>query len=593
MARYMLIRTHQQIWGETMSTTINLLVILLMGILSFDTAAKTFLIRGNKTPIELNLTQFEERNGTIEFQDDLSLDLPYKSLELYNVEGRLWDYDEETGLFDSAELVVSFQDFLSQLYDENVPITMDIRAKVLVTVTEGNDLITRIPLNSKKRYLQLQAVGGRYLGFGPLNFEIPLIQAEQEMGLGLEEPTFFLSGALSGLGAFLSPIQMAGFGISTEKVFKYRPKTTFGLKDDVLKAMLFDGQLAIVGSAGIPKLPVSLTGELVTQFDGPMIEKRKQGFNGDLEASYKFSGELGLSLELGNASAYMVKPTLMGERGHIDMIFSGVQDPTLPFLPADFPVQPGKEIKLAGRMSSKLDRSFFVAHMDYSILNIPLSQGRLNIDKNGVLASGFWRTPVSRIGFTGEVSKRKVALTGSAQAKLDVNGVLEKTEWVTNAAICGSRYATSGAKCGYKFLSGEVRCLGSKIPHGICMRRCKKAPVRPGIPTPQARFTCEQQCFLQVGAHCKKAKKCSFPKRCQRIVKIPNSNLGHISAEIALLISNAGLGGEVSAEFCPLKEKCAKLPAGKVKLDISNIKKPKVCIGKGVGGSSKGLCVGI
>lgn len=576
-----------------MKHNLKLLIVLLMGLMAFDAAAETFLIRGNKTPILLELTQFEERNGTVTFQDDLTLDLPYKSLELFNVEGRLWDFDEETGLYDSAELIVSFGDFLTQLYGEGAIITMDNRAQAIVTLTEGNDLVTRIPLDSKKRYLQIQAIGGRYLGIGQLNFEIAILQAEQEIGLGLEEPTLFLTAALSGLGAFLSPIQMAGLGISTKKVFKFEPKTTFGFNEDIKKAMRFNGQLAIVGSAGIPKIPVSLTGELVTQFDGPLIEKRKQGFNGNLGSSYKFSGEFGLSLELGNASAYMVRPTLMGERGDVEMTFSGVQDPKVPLLPSDFPIKSGKEIKIAGRMSSKLDRSFFVAHMDYTVLNIPLSQGRLNIDKNGVLASGFWSTPVSRIGLTGEVSKRKIALTGSAQARLDVNGVLEKTEWVTNAAICGTRYATSGAKCGYKFLSGKVQCLASKIPHGICMKRCKKAPVRPGLPTPQARFTCEQQCFLQVGVHCKKAKKCSFPNSCERVVRIPNSNLGHISADVALLLSTAGIGGEVTAEFCPLKKKCAKLPAGKVRLDVSDIKKPKVCIGKGVAGSSKGLCVGI
>lgn len=567
--------------------------LLLVGLSAFDAAAKTFLIRGNGTPIEINLTHFEEHNGSIVFQDDLSLDLPYKSIELFNVEGRLWDYDEETGLYDSAELVVSFQDFLSQLYGDGAVINVDIRAQAMLTMTEGNELVTRIPLNSKKRYLQLAAIGGRYLGFGPLNFVLAIIQAEQEIGLGLEEPTMFFTGALSGLGAFLSPISMAGFGISTKRVFGYKPKTTFGLNDDTKKAMVFNGQLAIVGSAGIPKLPISLTGELVTQFDGPLIEQKKQGFNGDLEASYKFSGELGLFLELGDASAYFLRPTLAGERDHVDMIFSGVQDPTVAFLPEDFPLQPGKEMKIAGRMSSKLDRSFFIAHTDFSILNIPLSQGRLNIDKKGVLAAGFWKTPVSRIELSGKVSKKKVALKGQAQAKLDVNGVLKKTEWVTNAAICGTRYAASGAKCGYQFLSGKIRCAASKIPHAICMNKCKKADSsRIGGPRIN-RFSCELRCFASVGNHCKKAKKCRFPKRCQRVVKIPNSKLGHISADIALLLSTAGLGGEVSAEFCPLKKKCTKLPAGNVKLDVSDIKRPKVCIGKGVAGSQKGLCVGI
>lgn len=83
------------------------------------------------------------------------------------------------------------------------------------------------------------------------------------------------------------------------------------------------------------------------------------------------------------------------------------------------------------------------------------------------------------------------------------------------------------------------------------------------------------------------------PGKEMKIAGRMSSKLGHISADIALLLSTAGLGGEVSAEFCPLKKKCTKLPAGNVKLDVSDNKRPKVCIGKGVAGSQRGLCVGI
>lgn len=575
---------------KTHSIVRNSLIALLMAVFAINAQAETFLVRGNSQPIEFEITQYEERNGSIFFEHDLQLILPYTTVSLANVSGELWDLDEKTGVYESATVEFMAQDFFSQLYGNVVPITYPSRNLLALTVTEGRDLTTRVPLDSKKRYFQVEATQGSYLSFGPMDFELAILQAEAELGLGLEEPTLFFTGALSGLGAFLSPISMAGFGVSTKKVFKYEAKTTFGLSKEIRKQMIFNGQLAIVGSAGIPKLPISLTGELVTQFDGPLVENRKQGFNGNLEASYKFSGELGLSLQLGDASAMFQRPTLLGKKDELEMTFSGVQDPTFPLLPADFPLQPGKEMKIAGRMSSKIDRSFFNVHTDYSVLNIPLSEGRLFIDKKGVFASGFWKTPISKIELSGEVSNKKVAMRGTAKAKIDVNGTLKTVETITNAAVCGTKMATDGAKCGYDYLYGKVRCAAGQISHRLCMADCKRqGDLQLGM---RGRFTCEMRCFATVSTLCKKAKRCRVAKTCKRTVSIPNTNLGHISAEVSLLLSNEGLGGDVAAEFCPLKKKCAKLPAGNVNLDVSDLTKPKVCIGKGVAGSNKGLCVG-
>lgn len=562
---------------------------LLVWLVGFQAVAETFYVRGNSTPVRLEIMRHKVQNGTVKFSSDLVLDLPYSSVTLSRVRGELWDRDEQSGVYESFRLEVSAQDFFSQLYKGELPVSLQKRGRLTLTIADGHDLETRIPLNSSKRYLQFSARQGEYLGIGPLDFELATIQGEGEIGIGLEEPTLFLSAGLSGLGAFLSPVSEAGLGISTKKVFRFEPRTTFGIDKKTKKEMTFNGQLVVLGSAGIPKLPVSLTGEIITQFDGPLVERRRQGFNGDLEASYKFSGELGLSLYLGDASAVFTQPTLAGKRGPLEMVFSGVQDPHVPLLPKDFPLQPGNEIRMAGLMSSQVEKSFFMAHTDFSVLNIPLSQGRLRMDKRGLFASGFWKTPLSRISFSGEVSKDQVNLQGQAQAKLDVNGILEKVEKVTDAGICGVKKVASGAKCGYNFLSKKIRCSVAKFSHNRCMKNCRQGRVG-GMPS---RFSCELQCFAHVKPYCKKAKSCNVAKTCERTIRIPDTKLGHISADIGLLISNEGMGGEVSAEFCPIKKKCATIPASSVQLDLSDIKKPKVCVGKGTAGSTRRACVGI
>ena len=565
------------------------LCLLLIGLLSRNVLGETFLVGDNKRPLVIEADEYEDQSGTILIKGALVIKTGAYELTLVDTEAELWDYNEETGEYDSFELLVDAQDFLDQLYGKNSFFYMRKKINIRLTYKEGSSLVTRIPLDSKKKYFLVDGLAGEYFSVGMLNFEIPKFQLQTQIGLGLDDRAFFFTGDLSGLGAFLSPISMAGFGVALSKVFKFYPKTEFEIDP---KEMSFNGQTVIMGTASIPKLPISLTGELVTLYDGPLFQQRKLGFNGELVASYKFSGELGLSLHLGNASGLMNK-SVLGDRDHlVEVTFSGVQDPTLSFLPKDFPIQLGKEVKLAGRMSTRLPRSYFIAHSDFEVLNIPLSQGRMRIDSSGVVANGFMRTPVSRISFSGAVSKKAVSLKGKAQARLDIKGLVKKVETVTNGAICGFNFATSGAKCGYNFVFGGVGCAVAKISLNSCQKRCRNSRTIGGPRLPGRVKYCEIGCFAKVKAMCKKAKKCKFPKTCKRVVKIPNQKLGYISAELDLIISNQGLGGQAKASFCPLRKKCVRLPSGEVKLDLSNVKKPKVCVAKGVAGSNKGLCVG-
>jgi hypothetical protein len=566
-----------------------ILSLLLIGFSTDFTYADTFLVGGNRSPIAIETEESRDHFGTAEFQGALVIDLGDRVLNLFGAHGRLWDYDEQRGEYGGFEVTVDAQQLFDELYGTNSIFYMQKKLTITLKLVEGHQVTSKIPLDSKKKYFLVEGMAGEYFTFGSLNFQIPKIQLETQLGLSLEDKALFFTGDLSGLGAFLSPISMAGFGIAMNPIFKFVPKTTFEINP---KEMIFNGQTAIVGSAGIPKLPISLTGEMVTQYSGPLFEQSKLGFNGELVAAYKFSAELGLSLHLGNASAFMKKPTLLGSKENPEITFSGVQDPKFSFLPKEFPLQPGSSAKIAGRISSDLKRSYFVSHTDFEVLNIPLSQGRMRIDKVGVVASGFMKTPVSKISFSGSVKSKKVAFKGSAQARLDIEGLVKKVEQVTNGSICGYEFARSGARCGYNFVFGGIGCAVAKLTLNKCQKQCRLTRIG-GPRMGGALWTCEMGCFARVESSCKKAKKCKFPRTCQRVVKIPNQRLGYISADIGLLISNSGLGGSVKASFCPLKSKCARLPAGNIRLDTSNIKRPKVCIAKGVAGSNKGMCVGI
>lgn len=577
-------KPHQANTRPTILATCLILIAYLL--ISTNTQAAVYKVGGNKSPLVLVTNSNQGQGDTVSIHGSLQIQTPIKTLRLANVNGKLSHYNRKTGEYQRMEIWAEAGDVFNDLLPgSNMMLRSNKRAIVKLSIQPGNTIETPLKIATNKKYLYIEGRAGEYIELGALNFSIPKIENRMAYGFDFDYGALFFTASIHGLGAFLSPIDMAGIGISSYPTFIFKPRSSYGIN---VRQNTFNGQLAFVGSGSIPKLPLNLNGQMVALLNTPTFEVKKLGINGTVTAAYKFSAELGLKLHLGDASGVLH----INKNGQKEMIFSGVQDPRFPFLPKDFPLKTGKRAKIAARISTDLKRSYVQGFSDSRILGVPLSRTTYRIDERGVKATGFWKTPVSNIKLSGTIAQNKVDMQGYVGKRIDIQGLAKVTETVTNGAICGYKYATDGLKCGYHFMTKVIGCSAAKVGFNFCAQKC--AIQRIGK-NGKARYrACILKCWAKVQGKCKKAKRCRFAKTCQRVVTIPNKHLGYVQASVNLAIGNKGLGGSANASFCPIKgSKCLKLKPADIQLDLDNLKKPKVCVQSGIQGLQGKVCAKI
>ncbi|MET0795116.1 MAG: hypothetical protein ABW061_26595, partial [Polyangiaceae bacterium] len=99
-----------------------------------------------------------------------------------------------------------------------------------------------------------------------------------------------------------------------------------------------------------------------------------------------------------------------------------------------------------------LDGRFAVSGIDLS------ADAHARIDQTGMLVTGKFETPISRIDMSGNISHAGVDLEGSVKVTIPIVGGKEELQWVTDAAVCGYETVTDSALCGSQTVANGALC---------------------------------------------------------------------------------------------------------------------------------------
>lgn len=165
---------------------------------------------------------------------------------------------------------------------------------------------------------------------------------------------------------------------------------------------------------------------------------------------------------------------------------------------------------------------------DIDIATFPLASGSIALDKAGATIKGSFVTPLSSIEMLGNASLTGASFSGKVHVNL--KGLRQVTETVTDGATCGYQTTASGARCGYSTVVDANRCGTSYVRNaGYCGSETVTNAALCGTRTVTDGAICGYNvitsCFLHPSKCGKKAKSCSVANTCNvaRQCNVPNT----------------------------------------------------------------------
>jgi hypothetical protein len=271
-----------------------------------------------------------------------------------------------------------------------------------------------------------------------------------------------------------------------------------------------------------------------------------------------------------------------------------------------------------------LDGQLVVSGIDLS------AAAHARLDKNGMLVSGVFETPISLIDMSGSITKAGVDLSGHAEVTIPIVAGKEIAQWVTDAAVCGYETVTDAAVCGYDTVKDGSVCGYNTVKDAtLCGSEYVKDGAQCGVSYAQSAAECGthtvqdaalcgvsvfsdiahcgwdcvsswfSSCSCSVANSCNVASTCSFPntcqvaatcsvpntcsvpgtcervKTCETHVTVPDFDYGSFKGIINVKIGVSGLEGQVEGDYCPNGSSCTTLAGGRVKLSSG---KPEACV---------------
>ncbi len=241
---------------------------------------------------------------------------------------------------------------------------------------------------------------------------------------------------------------------------------------------------------------------------------------------------------------------------------------------------------------------------EMSIANTPISEGRLEVSTAGMLVSGEFVTPLTRIGMNGQIDASGIEMRGNTGITIPISVVESVVEWVVDAAICGTERVTDAARCGLDSVTSSAICGYQAVTSAAqCGTRTVTSAVHCGTSTITSAARCgtnwvtdiatcgwsvitgqggcsvARSCSVanscSIANTCDIANTCSIPASCDIPRGCNNSTnvtlpKGEFRGDIELLLGNQGIGGEVSGDYCFAGD-CTTLTGGRVKAGSSGL----------------------
>lgn len=251
---------------------------------------------------------------------------------------------------------------------------------------------------------------------------------------------------------------------------------------------------------------------------------------------------------------------------------------------------------------------------DLSIADFPLGAASARIDKNGMKAEGTFNTPISQIAMSGAVTGSGADLRGTI--KVDLKGLQQVTQTVTDGAVCGYDYVRDGSVCGYETVRDGALC-GSTIVKdaAICGSsyvtsawECGTRTVTDGAICGWNYLKSAYECMASGFSNCKSpkscdvasscwvpnscsiantctvAKSCEKAKTCETKVEVPDFDFGTLEGQLRVTVQSGKATGSVSGRVCK-DGTCMSLGGARVELGAS----PRVCV-SGLKGAVGEVC---
>ncbi len=198
------------------------------------------------------------------------------------------------------------------------------------------------------------------------------------------------------------------------------------------------------------------------------------------------------------------------------------------------------------------------------IAGTPISQGQLNVSSAGLSLSGDFVTPLTRIGMSGQIDARGIEMRGNTGITIPISVVEAVSEWVVDGAICGYEKVTDAAICGAETVTNGAICGYNTVTSAaICGTRWVTDIATCGWSLITGQGGCNVAKTCQVAKSCSVPKSCDIPRGCYTSVDL-NLPKGEFRGDIALLLGNQGIGGEVSGDYC-FNGDCTTLSGGRIK----------------------------
>ena len=221
-----------------------------------------------------------------------------------------------------------------------------------------------------------------------------------------------------------------------------------------------------------------------------------------------------------------------------------------------------------------------------------LSIGGVNLSANatarlsaaGILVQGVMDTGVSTIALSGEINRDGVRLEGHAAVNIDIVAGKQVVEWVVDGALCGYAVVENGALCGYETVTSAAICGTQTITNGaVCGYKFITSGAVCGYKTIGCWLNPFKWGSCKVAKECRVAKSCSVPRTCtnfsapktctdwsqplscERTSVIPDWNWGAYTGSVDVVLSNAGLRGSVSGDYC-YEGSCEQLVGGSLNI---------------------------
>lgn len=275
------------------------------------------------------------------------------------------------------------------------------------------------PVQEDRRYLFFSFSVGLEASAGPVTLSAPNGQS-MTMVLDPADPMIYFRGNLGGVSG-IGPIEDMGIGLSWQGRIPFEPHVTFGMSDE--DAAGFDGNLYLAGSVAIPRLPLSVDGEIVVDFD-PLGNGRsladmsaedlgfQYGANGTLNVAADFS-VVSFEMELARTSTIY-----HASREGAYAVFAGQLDPDTDWMPEELPIVSNGALQVGGKISTDIAESYIRMHGEYSfdaskfglatgldLSELLMADAEIEISEDGFHLSGVTRSQLTPVlGLDGEAT---------------------------------------------------------------------------------------------------------------------------------------------------------------------------------------------